>query len=182
MGKRVVAIVGMPGAGKSEASVVFQEAGFARIRFGDATDMELERRGLPLTEANERWVREELRREHGMAAYAKLNVPRIDSALQNSSVVVDGLYSWEEYLVLKERYGETLLVVAVTASPAARAHRLGTRPHRPLTPDEVKSRDHAEIEHINKGGPIAMADITLVNEGGLDELRARTRDVVEAIG
>ncbi len=180
MARQVIAIVGMPGAGKSEVSVALQDAGFARIRFGDATDSEVARRGLPLNEENERRVREELRRELGMAAYAIVNLPRIDAALETSSVVVDGLYSWEEYLVLKERYGDDLLTVAVVASPAVRKKRLGERPHRPLTPREVESRDRSEIENINKGGPIAMADITLVNEGALEELRSRARAVVEA--
>jgi len=34
-----------------------------------------------------------------MAAYAKLNLPRIDETLQKSNVVLDGLYSWEEYVL-----------------------------------------------------------------------------------
>mgnify|MGYP006296691419 CR=1 FL=1 len=181
MSKHIVAIVGMPGAGKSEVSAIFQDAGFARIRFGDATDSELARRGLPLSEENERRVREELRRELGMAAYAVVNLPRIDAALETASVVVDGLYSWEEYLALKERYGDGLVTVAVVASPTVRKKRLGERPHRPLTAEEVESRDRSEIEQINKGGPIAMADITLVNEGPLDDFRERVRAVVEAM-
>jgi len=36
-----------------------------------------------------------------MAAYAILNLPAIDSALKKSNVVIDGLYSWEEYVTLK---------------------------------------------------------------------------------
>ncbi|HHE41472.1 MAG TPA: dephospho-CoA kinase [Dehalococcoidia bacterium] len=181
MQKHIVAIVGMPGAGKSEVSRIFEKAGFTRVRFGDVTEAELEQRGLPLTEANERRVREELRRELGMAAYAILNLPRIDSALKESNVVVDGLYSWEEYLTLKERYGDSLVVIAVMASPAVRRQRLAARTHRPLSAEEVDSRDRAEIEEINKGGPIAMADITLVNEGTLDELRQRTMAAMEGL-
>jgi dephospho-CoA kinase len=181
MAKHVVAIVGMAGAGKSEVSAVFQDAGYRRIRFGDATDVELQKRGLPLNESNERLVREELRRELGMAAYAIVNLPRIESALETSSVVIDGLYSWEEYLVLKKRYADAFVVVAVFASPAARKQRLGARPHRPLSAAEVESRDRSEIENINKGGPIAVADITLINEGPLDELQRRTRSVVEGL-
>ncbi|MFW6056371.1 MAG: AAA family ATPase [Chloroflexota bacterium] len=177
MAKQVIAIVGMPGAGKSEVSAIFQDAGFERIRFGDATDAEVAKRKLPLNEENERRVREDLRREHGMAAYAIVNLPRIDAALENSNVVIDGLYSWEEYVVLKVRYGDALVTVAVVASPAVRKARLGKRPHRPLTADEVESRDRSEIEHINKGGPIAMADITLVNEGALEELQKRAWSV-----
>jgi dephospho-CoA kinase len=42
---------------------------------------------------------------------------------------------------------------------------------RPLTPAEAESRDHAEIELLHKAGPIAMADHTIVNEGGMEELK-----------
>ncbi len=106
---KVVSIVGMTGAGKSEVSRIFEESGFIRIRFGDVTDEEVKKRGLELNEENERHVRELLRKEHGMSAYAKLNLPRIDSALKRSDVVIDGLYSWEEYTFLKDYYGETFM-------------------------------------------------------------------------
>ncbi|MCX8127103.1 MAG: AAA family ATPase, partial [Dehalococcoidia bacterium] len=85
MNKQVIAIVGLAGSGKSEVAKVFEEAGFVRIRFGDVTDEELSKRGLALNEKNERLVRESLRKEHGMGAYAKLNLPRIDAALERAS-------------------------------------------------------------------------------------------------
>ena len=178
---RIIAIVGMPGAGKSVVAAALEGVGFTRIRFGDLTEEELNRRGLPVNEGNERQIREELRSTHGMAAYALLNVPRIDAALQAASVVVDGLYSWEEYLVLKERYGEGLLTVAVVASPRTRQQRLASRPVRPLTPEESASRERSEIEKINKGGPIAMADITLINEGSVEDLERQTAVVAEGL-
>ena len=65
---KVVSIVGMAGSGKSEVANIFEENGFKRIRFGDITDEEVRNRGLKLNEENERLVREQLRREHGMAA------------------------------------------------------------------------------------------------------------------
>ncbi len=45
---KVVSIVGMAGAGKSEVAGVFEENGFIRIRFGDITDEEIRKRGLEL--------------------------------------------------------------------------------------------------------------------------------------
>lgn len=181
MSNRIAAIVGMPGAGKSELASFLTEHGLAYIHFGDVTQDELARRNLPVNEANERLIREQIRAAYGMAAYAVLNLQRIDSALQQGSVVVDGLYSWEEYLVMKERFGERLVVVAVTASPATRQKRLASRSVRPLSVDEVIARDRAEIERLNKGGPIAIADITLVNEGTVRELQAQAIRVLESV-
>jgi len=171
----------MAGAGKSEVARVFEEHGFKRVRFGDITDDELKRRGLELNEENERRIREELRRKHGMAAYAKLSLPRIDSSLKSSNVVIDGLYSWEEYTLLKERYGEGLVTVAVWASPATRHARLIHRTERPLTLEESASRDKSEIENSNKGGPIAMADFAILNENSLQKLRSETEHVLSAL-
>ncbi len=181
MTKHIIAIVGMPGAGKSEVATVFDREGFACVHFGEVTLEEMVRRGLPVTETNERKVREALRAEHGMAAYALLNLPKIDAALESSSVVADGVYSWEEYVLLKERYGHQMVTVAVVASPGTRELRLSSRPVRPLSADELASRDRSEIENINKGGPIAMADITLVNEGSVEELERHVLVVAEGL-
>ena len=160
----------MTGSGKSEVTAIFRAIGFAPVRFGDITDAEVKKLGLPLTEENERPVRERLRREHGMAAYAILSVPAIDAARKESSIVVDGLYSWEECLYLKDRYGGDFIIVAVWASPQTRYKRLSGRKIRPLTAEQAASRDRAEIENLNKGGPIAMADYTLLNETSLANL------------
>ncbi|MDP3878921.1 MAG: AAA family ATPase [Dehalococcoidales bacterium] len=178
---RIIAIVGMAGSGKSEVARLFQENGYTRIRFGDVTDREVARRGLELNEENERHVRELLRREQGMDAYAKLNLPAIDAALKDSKVVIDGLYSWEEYTFLNDHYGADFYVVAVWASPKTRYARLTGRPERPLTVAEASSRDRAEIENVNKGGPIAMADVTIINEDSLAEMVATTKSVIDRL-
>ena len=179
---KIVSIVGMAGAGKSEVARTFERHGFRRVRFGDVTDDEVRKRGLPLNERNERQVRELLRKEQGMAAYAKLNLPRIDAALGNGDVVIDGLYSWEEFVFLKDHYGDGLHMVAVWASPATRHARLGRRQVRPLTAEEAVQRDRAEIERSNKGGPIALADFILVNESSLDDLACATERAIARIG
>ncbi len=177
----VVSIVGMPGSGKSEVAETFERNGFVRVRFGDITDEEVKKRGLELNEKNERLIRELLRKEYGMSAYARLNLTRIDSALKHSHVVIDGLYSWEEYVFLKEHYGENFLVVAVMASPWVRYARLARRPKRPLTVEEAAGRDRAEIENVNKGGPIAMADFAIINEYSLENLRKDVNEIISKL-
>ena len=175
---KVASIVGMTGSGKSVVSRVFEQNGFIRVRFGDVTDEEVKKRGLELNEANERYIRELLRQEHGMSAYARLNLPRLDSALEHSNVVIDGLYSWEEYSFLKTCYGEDFWVVAIWSPPRTRYQRLTTRLERPLTLEEAANRDRAEIENINKGGPIAMADFTIINETSLEDLRREAERII----
>lgn len=177
----LAAIVGMAGAGKSEVARIFAQQGLSVIRFGDLTDEVIREQGLPLNEANESSVREMLRNKHGMAAYALLNLPRIEEALGRSDVVIDGLYSWEEYLFLKEKYGRELVVVAVWASPQTRYKRLAQRSRRPLSLEEAMSRDRFEIEKANKGGPIAMANFTLLNESTLEDLKAAAQHIISGM-
>jgi len=178
---KVVSIVGMAGAGKSAVARLFAQNGFTRVRFGDVTDEEVRRRDLELNEENERLVRELLRQEHGMSAYAQLNLPRIDSALKYSDVVIDGLYSWEEYTFLKNYYGDDLCLVAVWASPKTRYERLGGRAERRLTPEEALQRDQAEIENLNKGGPIAMGDFTITNESSMENLKQAVERIISRV-
>ena len=178
---KVVAIVGMAGSGKSEVARVFQNNGYSVVRFGDATDIELKKRGLERNEANERYCRELLRKELGMAAYAILNQPRIDLALKKSNVVADGLYSWEEYLSFKKYYGDIFYAVAVYTSPKLRYERLAHRGVRPLTAEEASSRDKSEIENLNKGGPISMADVVITNDSTLQNLISQTQNIIDTL-
>ncbi|MDP2718448.1 MAG: AAA family ATPase [Dehalococcoidia bacterium] len=178
---KVIAIVGMAGSGKSEVTREFEKTGYKRIRFGDITDLEIKRRGLKLDEKNERFIREMLREEHGMAAYALLNLPKITESLERSSVVIDGLYSWEEFKLLKERLINELIILAVYASPKTRYKRLLGRRERNLDLGDAQRRDAAEIEKINKGGPIAMADFTVVNDTSLVDLLSKTREIIDLI-
>ncbi len=96
-------------------------------------------------------------------------------------MVIDGLYSWEEYLFLKERFGEDFIVVAVWASPPTRYARLAAREVRPLTAPEAAARDRAEVENLNKGGPIALADFTILNESRCEDLKSQVERIIAGI-
>jgi dephospho-CoA kinase len=172
-------VVGMCGSGKSSVAAHLKGQGWPVVRFGDITMRELERRGLPISEANERRIREELRAEHGMDAYAKKLLPIIREYLGRGPLVLDGLYSWSEYKYLLANLRENLVVVAVAAPRALRYERLAGRPERPLSAEEALSRDIAEIEGLEKGGPIAMADYTLLNTDTIEELEAAVDRIVD---
>lgn len=187
----IIAIVGMTGSGKSEVADVLVKKGFQFIRFGQITLDIVKERGLEPTEENERPIRESIRKEYGMAAYAILNIPKIDKLLEKGDVVVDGLYSWEEYKVLKKKYGMDFVCLAVYSPPETRYERLAGRSYdpakdksmrnRPSTREQAQDRDYAEIENINKAGPIAMADYTIVNEGSLEDMQKKIDAFLESL-
>lgn len=169
--KKYIAIVGLPGSGKTAASDFFRAHGWTVLRFGDQTDIGLQELGLPLTEDNERKYRENIRKELGMAAMAIKIEPRIRKAEETTDkLVLDGMRSWEEYVYLKEKI-PSLVVLAIYAPPVLRYQRLKDRAVRPLSERESKERDIAEIEHLNSGGPIAIADYVIKNEGDTNALQ-----------
>ncbi len=188
---KLICIVGMCGSGKSEVSDFFVSHGFSYVRFGQITLDEIKKRELAVSEDNERTIREEFRKEHGQGAYAILNIPKFDEFLQNGNVIGDGLYSWSEYKILKEKYGENFIVIAVYSSPDTRYNRLENRAEkyrddkenkfRSIGRDKAKSRDYAEIENIEKAGPIAMADYTLVNETSVENLKENLEKIYNKI-
>ncbi|MEM2138919.1 MAG: AAA family ATPase [Candidatus Woesearchaeota archaeon] len=175
---KLIAIVGMTGSGKSELSKFFEKEGYKKIRFGDITEEIIKQKGLDVNETNEKAVRESLRKEYGMSAYAKLNLPKIEELLKKNNVIIDGLYSWEEYVFLKEKF-PFMVVLAIYSPPETRYERLTEREYRSLTKEQSRNRDKSEIENLNKAAPIAMADYTILNVGTLYDLEINFKKFLE---
>ena len=170
--KKAIVFVGMPGAGKSVCVNYLTAKGLPSSYFGGITIEELKKRGLEVTEANERLVREDIRAKEGKGAYALRIIAQVETQFEagHDYVVADGLYSWTEYKIFKETLEDRVIIIAVVAPRHVRHQRLATRKVRPLTEAEASSRDYAEIEHVEKGGPIANADYFLSNEGAVEDL------------
>ena len=71
--------------------------------------------------------------------------------------------------------------MAIVAPKRLRHHRLTTRSVRPLTVEEASSRDWAEIENLEKGGPIAIADYYVHNDGTIDNLHQQLDQICAII-
>lgn len=178
--KTILAVVGLAGSGKTEATTyLIEKTKWPKVYFGGVVMDEVARLGLPVNEANERKVRENLRAQHGMAAMAILSVPKIQQAFTESSVLIESLYSWEEYLTMKKEFGDSFKVLAIFASPATRTERMKNRLIRPLSAEDLQSRDYSQIENLHQAGPIARADWAIVNEGSREELFAKIDEVLK---
>lgn len=178
---KIIAIVGMCGVGKSVASEFLEELGYKKVYFGGVTLEKMEEEGIECTPENEKKMRERLRKEYGMGAYAIILLPKIKELSKNNNVVLDGLYSWDELKILKQELGDRLSVIAVIADKKIRYDRLKIRDFRPLNNEEAKNRDIAEIENIAKGGPIAYADYYIDNNHDIDNYKQRLLDILKEI-
>lgn len=168
----ILAVVGLCGTGKSVVTRYIQEKyRFDSIYFGGFVLEEVKSRSLEVNAANEKMVREEMRREHGIGVMAIKAFPRITEYLeQGKNVICDGLYSFSEYIYLKEQFPRQLFLMAIHSPKSLRYKRLGNRKVRPLTPQQVDERDYTEIKNIEKGGPIAVADFHIINNRSIQIL------------
>lgn len=187
---KLVCITGLTGSGKSVASDYFVKKGYQFVRFGQITLDEVKKRNLKPTEKNERPIREEFRKKYGMGAYAILNLPKFKKLIKKGDVLGDGLYSFEEYKVLKKEFKTRFITIAVYSSPEDRYQRLTKRKikktdkdlrNRPMTKSAAKSRDYAELENLNKGATIAMAEYTIVNTKSLEYFRKQLNEIYKQI-
>lgn len=178
---KIIAIVGMCGVGKSVASDILEELNYKKVYFGGVTMDKMKEEGLEITPENEKMMRERLRSEYGMGAYAIILLPKIKELSQDNNVVLDGLYSWDELKILKEELGDALSVIAIVADKKLRYDRLSVRDIRPFNNEEAKNRDISEIENIAKAGPIAYADYYIDNNHDVETYRKRLLEILEVI-
>ena len=166
---KIIAIVGMCGSGKSIATEYYEKLGFKKVYFGGVTIEKLKESNLEINEKNERYMRENLRKEYGMGAYAIISLPKIKEYIKESNVIIDGLYSWDELKILKSEFNDSLCVLGIVVNKKYRYDRINKRDIRPLNKDEAIRRDITEIENLSKGGPIAFSDYYILNNGDITE-------------
>ena len=159
---RIVAITGMPGAGKSTAAHALATKGWTRVVMGDVIREETKRRGLDPNAENTGEVMKLLRRERGEAAVAELCQDAMARS-KSERVVVDGIRSMKEVETFRKR--ASVLLVAVHASPARRFELLRERGRSddPLTREMSLARDRRELG-VGIGEAIALADETVSNQ------------------
>ena len=180
---KIIAFVGLTGSGKSSAVDYLTSKGYPKVYFGGIVLDAMTEAGLEHTQENEQPFREELREREGKDFVVNRIVTQIRGLIDAGQrrIIADGLYTWTEYKILKREFPGELTVVAVVAPKHLRHHRLTMRPVRPLTVKEADQRDWAEIENLEKGGPIAIADHYIINNGNLDHFHEQIDTEVDHI-
>ncbi len=178
---KIIAIVGMCGSGKSVASDFYESIGFKKVYFGGVTMEVMKEENLEVNPVNEKMIRERLRKENGMGAYAIFLLPKIESLYKEGNVVLDGLYSWDELKILKDKFKDDLVVISIVVDKNYRYDRLKDREIRPLSKEEVDIRDTSEIENLAKGGPICFADYYILNNDSLESYNKNLEEITKKI-
>lgn len=167
---KIVAFVGLAGSGKSTAVKHLTEKGYPKVYFGGIIYKAMQEAGVEVTWESQKVFREEIREREGKDFVVKRVVKEIHDLIGAGQhrIVLDGLYTWSEYKILKHEFPGEMTVVAIVTPKHLRKQRMEKRPERPMTPTEVDERDWAEIENLEKGGPIAIADYYIHNDGNLE--------------
>ena len=172
---KIIALVGLAGSGKSSAVEYLTKKGFPKVYFGGVIYKAMEEAGIEPTWDNQQKFREEIRQREGKDFVIRRvikNIRDLINAGQNK-IVLDGLYTWSEYKILKHEFPGQVIVIAIVTPKHLRYQRMVKRPERPMQPREVDQRDWSEIENLEKGGPIAIADYFVINDGNLDQLHQK---------
>ncbi|MCJ1965617.1 AAA family ATPase [Candidatus Nanosynbacter sp. TM7-053] len=172
---KIIALVGLAGSGKSSAVEYLTEKGFPKIYFGGVIYKAMDEAGIEKTWDNQQQFREEIRRREGKDFVIKRVIKNIHDLINagQNKIVLDGLYTWSEYKLLKHEFPGQVVVIAIVTPKYLRYQRMAKRIERPMQPHEVDQRDWSEIENLEKGGPIAIADYFIINDGSLEQLHQK---------
>lgn len=176
---KIIAFVGMPASGKGEAAEVAKKMGYPVVNMGNIIREEAERLGLEPTDENLGGTGTRLRQEEGLSAIARRCVPKL-LALTTDTAVVDGVRNIEEVLLFKEEFGDDFLLIHIDSSTKSRLHRIqmrGRSDDRLMDVEALHIRDERELGW-GMGGSIENADITIDNNGSIEEFRNKIRKVI----
>ena len=178
--KLVIGLAGMPGAGKSTVVNVAKEGGCKVVVMGDVVREEAEKRSMKPTPKNLGKIMLELRRMEGEAVIAKRCIPKIEKVMEQK-VVIDGVRSLSEVEEFKKHLHRFSLI-AVHASPETRFKRLYRRKRSddPKNWEIFHERDMRELR-VGLGNALAMAEHMIVNEGGLEVVKDKIREVLRKV-
>lgn len=175
---KVVVFTGLPWSGKSEAVAVAKQMGIPIFRMGDMVWEETKKQGLELNDDNVGTIANDMRKEHGMDIWAKRTIERIKEAKNSNILVIDGVRNLDEIETFKRKLGDDFLLVAIHVSDELRYKRALERGRKDDSRDivKIKARDHREIGWgLNM--VISSADIVIQNEGPLEELQKKVKQI-----
>ncbi len=190
---KVLGFTGFFGAGKGTAIQFIHELTGAEV-FSTSEEVaeECSRRGLDASRPNKYVVANEVRARFGPGEFSRRIVEKIRRLPEGTRLaLVDALRTAGEVQVLRDAFTKDFALVSVQAPPQVRYERVSSRARDRgdvlsyenfLESEEQENRPSAQPFEQNLGEVAELADYSIVNDGSLEELKAKVSDFVKKIG
>ncbi|PAV10703.1 hypothetical protein ASJ81_12875 [Methanosarcina spelaei] len=175
---KIIAFVGMPASGKSEAARIAAEMGIPVIIMGDVIRKEVLRRGLEPNDSNTGMVATQLRKCEGMDAVAVRCISQIKDA-GSDLIVVDGVRGIAEVECFRREFGEGFVLISIYAPIEVRFSRVQKRGRSDdmNSIEGLRNRDERELGW-GMGKAIEASNIEIENNSTLETFK---KDVIEVL-
>ena len=175
---KIIAFVGMPASGKSEAARIASGMGIPVVNMGDVIRKEVLRRGLEPNDSNTGMVATDLRKCEGMDAVARRCVSQIRET-GSELVVVDGVRGIAEVECFRQEFGKGFILISIYAPIEVRFSRIQKRGRSDdmNNIEGLRRRDDRELGW-GMGDAIEASNIEIENNFSLETFR---KDVIEVL-
>jgi len=176
----IIGLTGKNAAGKGEAAAFLKDKSFYYYSLSDAIREELESRGIPITRDNLIEMGNELREGFGPDILAQRIMKKIDP---NRNSIVDSIRNPAEIYALRSVGNFVLLNIDAPASVRFERIRNRKRENDPQTLEAFAEKERAESRNLSVYKQSveecqALADISIENDGDLEELHKKVAAVV----
>ena len=181
MSGRVLVLCGPPGSGKGVVSRTASDRGMTVLSLGNEVRAEVAARGLDESPENVGKTAVSMREEYGEDIVVVRLLGRIEEALADTDVLIDGMRQPEEMESLKQHI-PNVMVLAVSASETVRLDWLSSRGRG----EDGSIDDFSERERREWGWGLdvlmSQADAIIINDGSLNQLSNRSDEILESLG
>jgi dephospho-CoA kinase len=182
---KIIAFVGAPASGKTEAASMAKEMGIPVITMGDVVREELKKRDQPVNDANAGRIATELREAEGMDAIAKRCMPLVKNMEKKKVkvIVIEGIRGIAEVEAFKGEFGADFILVRIEAPLNLRYERIKSRKREDdiLSMEDFKGREEREKEW-GMGEAMEKAAIVVNNEDSLPDWGEKIRVIFKQTG
>ncbi len=177
----IIGLTGPNAAGKGEAARFLEAKGFHYLSLSDVIREELQKAGRPVTRENLIQMGRRLRAQFGNDYLARRILEQLEA---DKNYIVDSIRHPDEVRALRSR-GDFRLV-SVNADPRVRFERIKARARESDPQDfddflrleqEEATRRHSEGQDLVN--TMALADVTLANNGSLEDLHGELARIVQ---
>ena len=182
MAKKIIGTIGKNGAGKDTVlKIIAERYNVPIISIGDMVREIAKERDIEPTRGNLNDISKGIFRDHGKDWFIRRVIQKTE-ALDVPLIVVTGIRTYVDVKELQDHYGPDFMLIHVRVDNddirLARARARGTE-RDPKTMEDLHRHDAREEKSFGVSKATALANYTIRNDAGLEDLHDRVDEWVE---